>query len=516
MKSTAFDISSRVTIHDIHQLEIKLEYKLEEFEHRNNYKVDMFIFVPSSLDINPAAYPKKEFYKDFHNYIRFKTPSYSFKLILDPEFTRSPFYGLKEVLEVLKEEKDVEKKSACVRQAIKELKLLGCMVRARLRDFKMFFDRKLRDPNRDVNYIVKRLQDPLRRGIAILGQLRGMKKKYLNYFPEQEELFKYFQLVEEFLSNTYEEEMIRIFRNVTKEIPHNEKLNSLEEFFHNFLKDELKYRSENEYKLIFRKDEKSKEAYIYYMGQCKKTVSSVLYLDLVREEKDLTQVHLIGSVAAFTASVISYFLSRLIAKQFAFDSAVLVIMLSLAYVFKDRIKDLLKMIFRHRFDRFLPDHNNEIVEMMNDEKLMLGRIRESASFITEQDLDPSVQRLRETTADTFLPEGGMEKIILYRKIIDINTKQVQKQHSRTVNFTDIMRLNFRRYFVKMDDPIQEIDYFDEDLEHGFDTTGVRSYHVNICLKYSRFEGKKEYNKYERYRIVMNKDGIMRIEFIDEK
>lgn len=516
MKTTSFEISSRVKIHDISQLEIKLEYKLEEFQHKNKYKVEIFTFVPRSLDINEFTYPKDEFYSDFHNYIRFKTPSYSFKLILDPEFTRSPINSLDKIFTQLLECKDTPAKYSLVRQTIKEIKLLGCMVRARLRDFKFFVSRKMKELIRDDDYIISRLEEAVRRGIIILARIRGMKKKFENNFPEQDELLKYFRLLEEFFSNLLEEEIIGVLLIARQDIISNTRLDNLEESFRSFLKDEIKYRKDNHYKIIISDDEKSKENYIYQMGQCKKTLSSVLYLDLMREKKNLTQVHLVGSVAAFTASFISYGITLLISKQFAVNSAMLVVLLSMAYVFKDRIKDTIKLLFKPRFASLLPDHNNAIFDSSEKEKIALGRIKESLFFIKRDDADPAVLTLRDQTQNKFLPEEAPEDIILYQKMISIKTAEVRKHHSRTVNFTDIMRLNFGKFFLKMDNPKQEISYYDEEQNKGVVTTGGRTYHINLVLKYTRLQGKKEYTKYERYRVVTNKKGIKRVEFIGEK
>ncbi|MCD4785088.1 MAG: hypothetical protein K8T10_14835 [Candidatus Eremiobacteraeota bacterium] len=503
-----FDIASRINIHDIHQLEIKLEYDLKELQKINKYKVDVYMFIPRAININEHTYSKDEFYSDMHNYIRFKTPSFSFKLILDPDFERSPFYVLKDILIKPKKESDFEKKT------IKELKLLGCMVRARFRDFRLFIERKLNKENRDDEYLLIRVENKINRGIRILEELRSLKESFQNNYPEQTELSKYFKLVEEFLSYLFEEEMIRIFRLLKQEIVGNKQLEILEEFFNDYMIREYEYRRNSGFSLIFDRSGKGKEYYIYQMGLYKKIVSSVLYLNVAREQINLASVHVIGSISAFTASIVYYLVASLISKQAATNSILFVILISFGYVFKDRVKDIVKILFSPRMLSFLPDHKTKIFDPSN-EKTPLGSIGETVSFTDKEQVAPEILRLRNITLGDILPEQSPEEILVYRKELTVNTDAVQKLHTRTVNFTDIMRFNLQKFFLKMDDPEQLINYFDEELEQGTTTVGCRAYHINLVLKYSRVSGEKEDIKYERYRLVANKLGIQRVEFIDE-
>jgi len=514
MAKKIFDISSRINIHDIHQLEIKLEYDLEELLKINKYKVDVYMFLPRSININEYTYTKDEFYSDMHNYIRFKTPSFSFKLILDPDFTGSPFYLLNEIFNKLKKDKNFEKKTDLIKRTIKELKLLGCMVRARFRDFRLFIERKLSMKNRDDDYLLIRVENKINRGIRILEELRRLKEIFKNNYPGQSELFKYFQLVEEFLSYLFEEEMIRIFRILKREIIGNRQLEKIEESFDDFMIQEYKHRRKSGFNLVFEKSGKGKEYYIYQMGQYKKIVSSVLYLNVAREHKNIASVHVIGSIAAFTASVAYFLVASLISKQAATNSILFVILISFGYVFKDRLKELIKILFRPRILSFLPDHKTEIIDPSNV-KTSLGNIRETVSFTNRDQVTPEILRLRDKTRKESLPEVSPEEILAYRKELTINTAAVQKLHTRTINFTDIMRFNIRKFLLKMDDPEQSISYFDEELGQGTRTIGGRVYHINLVLKYSHIRGESEDIKYERFRIVANKLGIQRVEFIDE-
>lgn len=513
MIHTVFDISGKVSIHDIHQFEVKLEYNLEELQQSNKYKVEAYFFIPSSLNINAGTYPKKEFYADLQNYIRFKTPSYSFKLILDPDFTRSPLYALKSIRDELTNEKDHNKQAVLIKQAVKELKLLGYMVRARLQDFKSFMYRKLKKSKRDEAYLFLRLENTLNRSIRILEELRSLRKQFLNLLQENSELFKYFQLVDEFISNLYEEEMIGIFNLAQNEMHESPQIDSLLSFFKDFLQKEEQYRLENNFSLIFKNDDKGKESYLYYMGKYKKIIASVLYLDVVRDTKDAAYYHIIGSTAAFIASVFYFFITYLISFRVAINSIPFFMLLSFGYVFKDRIKDILKTIFKPSLNFYLHDHNTKIIDSEFSKKHPLGFMRETVYYSHRDKLDKSIISLRENLPRITLPEEPQEEILVYQKEIQINNARVKERHSRTINFTDIMRFNLQKYMLKMDDPEQRINYYDKENEQFASTAGNRVYHINMILKYSKFQGKSEQMKMEKYRIIVSKKGIIRIEFL---
>lgn len=516
-----FDISSRVTIHDIHQVEVKLEYNLEELQNTNNYKIESYFFIPRSLQVDERTYHKDEFYTDLQNYIRFKTPSFSFKLILDPEFTGSPLNALEEIKKSMLAEKDHTRKIALVNQAIKELKLLGAMMWARMRDFKYFMRRKLSrldpktSPCRDLEYPIVRLESATKQGIEILERVRTIWKEFLNHFPQHEELFKYFKILEESLSHLLEDEFIGILRSTKDIMKDDKRIDGIADNFKDFCRREKEKRAKSGSILVIEEmDQKKGEEYLYYMGQFKKILSSVLYLDAVREEKEETYIHAVGAVAAFTASVIYFAITFYLSKGFAINSLPFIFLISLGYVFKDRIKDLIKFIYNPKVLSRFPDHITQLRDLSMADSPNLGEVREKVFFAKRDKLDPVVLSYRDKTRPASLfPEESQEQVLIYQKEINIKTNAIMQHHSRTVNLTDIMRFNIRKYLLKMDDPEQMINYYDGRIDDFAQMTGSRTYHLNLVLKYSKFREKTEVIKYERFRLVLNKWGIHRVEVI---
>lgn len=511
---TQLDIASRVIIHDIHQVEIKLEYNLEELLKTNNYKIETFFFIPTSLQINEDTYPREDFYSDLQTYIRFKTPVYSFKMILDPDFVKSPIYELKKILYEFKTAKTHNEKIDLARRCQKELKLLGVMVRARLRDFLTLVKRSLPKTSSNCQPLLKKVKEKISLGIKVLEQLREIKRQFKNNFPEEKETLKYFSLVEEFVSHLLEEDFIGILKILQKGCDEKDPVNEITRNFTDFCKKEKKYRREKNFYLIFKNEEWAKEQYIYHRSQYKKTIASVLYLDIVREKKKAAYIHMVGSGAAFTAALVYFAITYFISKSFAINSLPFVLMISMGYVFKDRIKEFIKIVLNPRVLSRFPDHTTKIKDISEEGSTQLGEIREKVFFAERDSIDPRVLEMRDRTRPwEYLPEESPEELMIYQKEININTASIRERHSRTVNITDIMRFSIQKFLAKMDDPEQYINYYDEEKDEIATTTGGRTYHINLVIKYSKFRNKTEISRYERYRLVANKWGMLRVEFV---
>ena len=69
-------IEESVKIHDKFSIEIKLGLNARKKEEVSDFVLNTWIFVPSSLDINPLTYEKKYFYRDVNSNIRLITPVY--------------------------------------------------------------------------------------------------------------------------------------------------------------------------------------------------------------------------------------------------------------------------------------------------------------------------------------------------------------------------------------------------------------------------------------------------------
>jgi hypothetical protein len=61
-------------IHDKFSIEFKVGFHVRRKLKENNFKINTWMFIPNSLDINPLTYSKSQFYKDVKSNIRLITP----------------------------------------------------------------------------------------------------------------------------------------------------------------------------------------------------------------------------------------------------------------------------------------------------------------------------------------------------------------------------------------------------------------------------------------------------------
>ena len=243
----------------------------------------------------------------------------------------------------------------------------------------------------------------------------------------------------------------------------------------------------------------------------KKYASSVLFLSTAvhREGRGLEQFSYAiaaGLSMIFATTVAFYFQRRYGNLTFAFFTALVV-----GYMFKDRIKELIRALF----DRYLSNHlyDRRTVIKTQDGKHKLGFLKEKVSFIREEDIPEAVFRIRNTgQLDELDNDGQTECVICYAKEITLFTEAFKKVYADAplTGINDIIRYDIRAYLKKMADPTQERTY----LQDGQLKTALchRVYYLNFVSQYMLLTPKKT-KLYKRLRLVLNRDGINRTEHI---
>ena len=179
--------------------------------------------------------------------------------------------------------------------------------------------------------------------------------------------------------------------------------------------------------------------------------------------------------------------------------------LVVSYIFKDRIKDLLRFYLSRNMTRSIFDYKTQLY---NVTRHVVGVCRESFEFIRKQKLAPEIREIRDSDHITEIENGWVgEQTFLYRKRIrfhpDWKGSIFSEYEIDGVN--DIMRFNIQDFLRKMDDPNKELFVMNDEGYHR--VTGTRVYHINLIIK---LIGNK-HQSYTRYRVILNRKGIKRIE-----
>jgi hypothetical protein len=499
-------IDSRIEVHDSNQFEVKLDYSIDPALRENRYHIEAYFFVPRSLGINSYTYSRDQFYSDIQAYIRFKTPELSLGSLLEPENRRSPLVRIKKFLaRALENPKDHE----ALEEVSHELRLLGCLMRANIRDRVAGCSRTIatlrgKVKNRTILVSdVRTTAETLLRDIErTVHAFRDMRPSFLDpVLPLWiREVYAY---VDEYLSLVIESHLTVLI----DEIDHNPELKSLlaETRAHvsTTLLSERDHRVGCGYLSVL--EEGSREHFVYRQGMLKKFVMSVLFLDINKEKEGRRVGDLIAAIAAGIAMLFATGAALWSQTLYGLNSFPFIIALVLSYMAKDRMKEWLKIYFSKQMTRWLSDYNVEIKDPTND--ITVGRCREAFAFIDPKQVPKEIMSRRRSDATASIEaESKPEVVMKYGKDVVIRSATIAQMHGRLHDVNDIIRFNVSAFLARMDDPIRTVRAFNRDDDRIEEYRCPKTYHVNIVfvLKAQR---KGTPVAMERVRVILDKNGI---------
>lgn len=519
-------INTASTIHDRFQFESTFEFDLQPQaeETHKRYEIDVYFFLPRSMGVNSNNYNRDHFYGDLTHYLRIRTPQVEkwsrFKqhewiiASADRYFEYHLF---------------TRQRQALIDFVVEEVKLFGCFANTQLKRIRAHMIRLTQKKQSDLS----RRAHVLRRRLESLCQMIHMfRQRYLqpikqNHVLTDPEVRKVFLLVDEYLSYRLEVSLIHCVQLLNT---HELDLPQLNEHFHAILTDEIAYRSsEGVVNLENSQHAALREAYYYRLGLLKKYISDVLYVQLQNVQKDKAYRNLVAAsgaaLAATWATLTDIQRLRLTADggldSMGFRLLIIVLLGVIAYVFKDRIKELSKEYFNEKLKHYLPDfeyqmfYNHFSLNTYQKETIKVGGAKEFMRYLKKGALSPEVLYLRELGHVADVEPERLEEIIHYSKKMTFDIESVQDHLSQVRFIKDIVRFDISDFLAKLDDPNKNLRYFDR--EKGICMIEApKVYHLNVLFRYSlshrqgnQWQSRKI--EFERVRIILNKRGIVRIE-----
>jgi hypothetical protein len=488
-------IKDNLKIHDRMRFEVKIGYELSGSLPSTSYKIDSYFFIPNNLGINEETYSRSDFFNDLQVYIRLKTPAY----VLDDlnQENNLIFSSLKDSM--LAATRDVCNKN--IQNYEKHLKLFCCIFKASLRDYVDYIYHK--KSVQDEEILIKKFLTSVH---AITTRFRQMRELItVPGFPEKS--FSIYLFSDEYMSLLVEQSSSKIVQILKHRKRENSELsNNLFEL----LNAETNYRKENKYPTIASSDSDNEE-FLFRFSVLKKYMGSILFLKLHRQKRYKLIEHLLFAFAAGISMIVAtsiafYCQIRLGNLTFPFFVALVI-----SYMFKDRIKEIFKQYFLSTTRKYLHDQNHSF--FYNPEQT-IGSCSESVDFCVAESVPEKVLELRNCDHITEIENGWCgQSIIHYQRHIQIFSSTIRKTLKdfpvKTVN--DILRFNISKFLENMDNP-QKILY----CVSGSDLVRVAServYHINLVMRFL-FEDHKE--RFKRFRIILNRKGILRVEEVGLK
>ncbi len=490
----------KVERHDRNHFEIKLDYPLDENTKTQTYTVEAYFFASRSLNISSMTYGSREFYADIRNYVRFKTPRMTLDQILGPD-PRSPLARLTECASRLIAG---DAQASDLRTLVYEAKMLGCILRASLRDLgQLVLEMRARGIPADTAAAERLTDESLEPLSAILSRFRqGIDTLLIPSFPP--EVLGELRLVDEYLSLTAEAYTLHLFDAMTDMEP------VLRGRVAGLAADETEYRSSRGYVSLAKMDSDNEE-FVFRNSLLKKFIGGAQHLQIHLEDARSSAEHVLFAVAAGVAMAFATGVSFW-AISLAPLSWTLFALLVVSYMAKDRLKEVGRQFFQRLLGKAAADHRVVITDPATG--LHIGQFRQKFLFLPVEKVPTEVRRLRDSGRTEFLAEREFsETVFRYTKALKLSPGQVFGGHERVAALTDVLRMNVRHFLHSLDEPEPTVEIFDFEAQMPRQLKAHRTYHLNVILRFWRGND-VEGAGLRKIRVIMDQGGICRLETFD--
>ena len=480
-------IQVNVKVHDKFSVEFKIGFRGTQDAAANDFAVNTWIFIPNSLNINNATYSKELFYRDVKSNIRLITPVFTLIELADKD--SQPFTNLREALDKYLREPS----NFSLREFEFHVKMFASICKSALRD-------AVRNIA-DIHDIPKK-QEALTVFCDCIRAITSEYRKLADRFDDTSSAARnIFRNGDEFISHIVNIQTVKLYLSTDPKHykAEEQQLNSL-------LKAESDYKIANGYSHAERSLD-SNNRLVYRHSLLKKYVESVLYLKVNTSPDGSAVKQVTFGLAAGIAMIISTLIALPFQRYLGSSPFIIFIVLVIAYMFKDRIKEIVRNQFAYKLKKKYFDMKS----LLDFRGQHIGWIKEGVDFVNDAKTPEEVLRLRNRSpleADNHFFE---ERTLLYRKHVHIDTDALhdQKEYPLT-GINDIMRFHIQHYTLKMDDPNVNIDVIDPDGTIRF-TDAYRIYPLYIIMRFD-FETNTEYHA---FRITANRNGIFQCEDIGQ-
>ena len=477
-------IEIQTKIHDKFSIEFKVGFSGRDGVKMDFFDVNSWIFIPNGLYINKNTYSKDRFYTDMKSNIRLITPSFTMREMVEGD--DAPIHHVKKVLEEAKKEPSDEH----LEEVAFQLKLFGSIFKSSIRDE----SKEIRNskPNDEL----------CERCMTYISDLQQVLQSYRNLLdiidPNNEEMLAKFGFTDEFISHQV---LIRTMRIIKAIQPH-ECMGTAIKALADMLEKETAYKTAKGYSHVIINNDSNNRSLVSRHSMLKKYIESALFLNVNTTQDGQAVKQISFSLAAGLAMMVSMLAALPFQKYLGNYPNLIFFILILIYMLKDRIKELTRWMFAYQLKDKYYD-NRTVVSIKNRP---IGRIKEGMDFISEDKVPAEVLKLRGRTkleADNRLLD---EKIILYRKRVEIDNKTLRNQYDYEFKgINDIIRYHINYLTKKMDNPETLIDCLDE---HGNVKTVMaeRVYTLHFVIQF-KWENQIEYRDFH---VNVNRNGIVDI------
>lgn len=486
-------IETSVKIHDKFSFEFKISFISDKTiaDSQEEFSVNTWLFVPNSLEVNGDTYPKTDFFKDINSKIRLITPDFPIAEIVsdNPESPKNKL--IRALHEALHDPASDEKGE----QFVHDVKIFANICKSSIRD--------------EVSRIVLLPNaDGAARSSLFAADLQHIVQFYRSLYPlvQRKDLSnewkEYFAYGDNFISNVIEQHAFRLMRHFENQTNYPEIKTVLLPLIGN----EKQERRKKKFPNLEIGNPENNNWVVMQWGILKKVIESVLFLHIKSSRDGRLAEQLLYSLAAGVSMLFATIVTFKAQQHYEKFTLPLFLIIVVSYMFKDRIKDLMRYYFSSQLGKKYFDRKRKL----STRGVEIGVIKESVEYVSETKLPEEVFNLRQripiVEAENKIYN---EQIILYKKLVTLSVDKISSlkgYNYRGIN--DILKFHLFRLTEKMSDSMLPLHVADE--QHGYLTfSGEKVYPLHFIL---RGESNKKVF-YRKYRLLFNRDGIKKLEEI---
>ena len=316
--------------------------------------------------------------------------------------------------------------------------------------------------------------------------------------PKNETMLAKFRFTDEFISHQLQIQTMKVIKALQSLEGLHDAINALIDT----LKEETEYKISKGYSHVIINDDANNRKLVNHHSKLKKYIESALYLNVNTTQDGQAVKQISFSLAAGLAMMVYLLITTLFQKYLGNYPNLIFFILVIFYILKDRIKELTRWMFAYQLkDKY---YDNKTVISIKDNKV--GIFKEGMDFISEDKVPDEVMKLRRRTRLEVENKLLDEKIILYRKRVEIDNVTLHNQYDYEFKgINDIIRYHVNYLTKKMDNPETLIDCLDE--QGNVQTVKAeRIYTLHFVLQF-KWEDQIEYRDFH---VNVNRNGIVDI------
>jgi hypothetical protein len=276
-------IEEHAKVHDKFSMEFKVGFIANKEQKTNDFAMNIWMFIPNSLDINRFTYSKTNFYRDLKSNIRQITPVCKLSEMMNGE--KSPLNLLRKAMT------EFVLQPTAVNQENYEyhIKMFQSILKSSLREeVRLIRDAALSETlylTEEYNKLVVEVSASYRKLMDILD-IPAIDKG----------LREYFLFGDEFMSNVIEFQTFRLMDRVKSKDP--QLFEFLKKDLLNIVNQEIEYRKTMGYLLVEKNTDKNNHELVNRLSLLKKYIESHLYLNINKRKDGVLVEQFLFSVAA--------------------------------------------------------------------------------------------------------------------------------------------------------------------------------------------------------------------------